>query len=260
MEGRLVGDKISFIFFRIRGILETPGDLRLVDAEIAITVTAEPSSSLPFTIKVHPGKATVHNLMEQIEVLLQIPIRDQKLYHEGNLLSKAPSRCLPDKLICSPRPAVKVIFPEYIHITVEDQSGDLIPLKIDKEKNLRAVLEQIPSCSKLQENEGATFVFNGKQLCPSKDKGTIASLGICSGSKLGLTVRILHIEVKVCLSDNSRSFRLKCDPQETFQDLMEKILLEGHNSSKCRLTFTMGGREFDPDQDKGPLEGTDFIP
>ncbi|PFX33104.1 hypothetical protein AWC38_SpisGene2034 [Stylophora pistillata] len=248
------GDKVLRNGTRLRGILETPGDLRLIDAEVAITVTAEPSSSLPFTIRVHPGKATVHNLMERIEVLLEIPIRDQKLYHEGNLLSKAPSRCLPDKLICSPRPAVSVIFPEYIYITVEDQSGDLIPLKTNVENNLRAVMEQIPSCGNLQENEEAAFVFNGKQLCPSKDKGTIASLGICSGSKLGLTVRILHIEVKVCLSDNSRSFRLKCDPQETFQDLVEKILLKGHNSSKCRLTFTMGGRKFDPGQDKGPLE------
>ena len=229
-------------------------DLRLIDAEITITVTAEASSSFPFPISVHPGRVKVHYLMEQIEGKIQVPIRDQKLYHEGNLLSAAPSSYLPDKLICSPHPAVNVIIPEYIHITVKDQSGDSHSVKVDKEKNLEAVMEEITSCCNLQENEEAIFAFNGKQLSPSKDKGTLASLGICSGSKLELTVRILYIEVKVFFSDNSSSVSVKCDPQETFRDLVTKIL-KRRNSSKCRLTFAMDGREFDPDQDKGPLQG-----
>ena len=256
MEGGLVRDKILsiFPFFFIRGILEKPTDLRLIDAEITITVTAEASSSFPFPISVHPGKVKVHYLMEQIEGKIQVPIRDQKLYHEGNLLSASPSSYLPDKLICSPRPAVNVIIPEYIHITVEDQSGHSHSVKVDKEKNLEAVMEEIPSSSYLQVNEEATFAFNGKQLFPSKDKGTLASLGICSGSKLELTVRILYIEVEVLFSDNSSSVIVKCDPQETFRDLVEKIL-KRRNSRKYRLTFAIDGREFDPDQDKGPLQG-----
>ena len=229
-------------------------DLRLIDAEISITVTAEACSNCPFPIKVHPGKVKVHYLMEQIEGKIQVPIRDQKLYHEGNLLSASPSSYLPDKLICSPRPAVNVIIPEYIHITVEDQSGHSHSVKVDKEKNLKAVIEEITLCCNLQENEEATFTFNGKHLCPSKDKGTLSSLGICSGSKLELTVRILYIEVKVFSSDNSSSASVKCDPQETFRDLVTKIL-KRRNRRKCRVTFVIDGREFDPNQDKGPLQG-----
>ena len=229
-------------------------DLRLIDAEISITVTSEACSNCPFPIKVHPGKVKVHYLMEQIEGKIQVPIRDQKLYHEGNLLSAAPSSYLPDKLICSPRPAVNVIIPEYIHITVEDQSGQSHSVKLDKEKNLKAVIEEITLCCNLQENEEATFIFNGKHLCPYEDEGTLSSFGICSGSKLELTVRILYIEVKVFFSDNSSSVRVRCDPQETFQDLVEKIF-EGHSSSNCRFTFAIDGREYDADQDKGPLQG-----
>ena len=228
--------------------------MRLIDAEITITVTAEASSSFPFPIRVHPGRVKVHYLMEQIEGKIQVPIRDQKLYHEGNLLSAAPSSYLPDKLICSPHPAGNVIIPEYIHITVKDQSGDSHSVKVDKEKNLEAVMEEITSCCNLQENEEAIFAFNGKQLSPSKDKGTLASLGICSGSKLELTVRILYIEVKVFFSDNSSSVSVKCDPQETFRDLVTKIL-KRRNRRKCRVTFVIDGREFDPNQDKGPLQG-----
>ena len=229
-------------------------DLRLIDAEISITVTAEACSNCPFPIKVHPGKVKVHYLMEQIEGKIQVPIRDQKLYHEGNLLSAAPSSYLPDKLICSPRPSVNVIIPEYIHITVEDQSGHSHSVKVDKEKNLKAVIEEITLCCNLQENEEATFTFNAKHLCPSKDKGTLSSLGICSGSKLELTVRILYIEVKVFFSDNSSSVSVKCDPQETFRDLVTKIL-KRRNRRKCRVTFVIDGREFDPNKDKGPLQG-----
>ena len=245
-------------FFLDRGILQIPsGNLRLIDEEITITV--EVSSNLTFPIKVHPGKAKVHDLMEQIERELNVPIMEQKLYFEKNLLSKAPRRRLPDKLICSPRPTVTAIVPEYIHVTVEEASGDSHSVKIDKEKNLRALMEEIPSCSFLQENEEATFVFSGKQLCPSRDRGTLTSLGVCSGSKLELKVKILFIELTVCFSDGSPSMRVKCDPQETFQDLVEKVKKKDEKRKLMKVTFTMKERVFDPDQDRGPLQGTFYF-
>ena len=126
-----------------------------------------------FPIKVHPSRSKVHDLMEQIERRLNVPVSDQKLYFGKTLLSGAPRECLPDKLICSPRPAVAVILPEYIHITVEEQNGDSHSLKIDKEKNLKAVMEEIPSCCNLQENAQVIFYFNEKKLCPDEDKSPL---------------------------------------------------------------------------------------
>ncbi|CAH3041663.1 unnamed protein product [Pocillopora meandrina] len=170
-------DKVLSNGTRLRDIIEKPMDLRLIDAEISITVTAEACSNCPFPIKVHPGKVKVHYLMEQIEGKIQVPIRDQKLYHEGNLLSAAPSSYLPDKLICSPRPAVNVIIPEYIHITVEDQSGHSHSVKVDKEKNLKAVIEEI-TLRKCR----VTFVIDGREFDPNQDKGPLQ--GIFYSSKL----------------------------------------------------------------------------
>ena len=254
--GFVVYNILSKLFFFLdRGILQTSsGNLRLIDEEITITVEA--SSNLTFPIKVHPGKAKVHDLMEQIERELNVPIMEQKLYFEKNLLSKAPRRRLPDKLICSPHPTVTAIVPEYIHVTVEEASGDSHSVKIDKEKNLRALMEEIPSCSPLQENEEAMFVFSGKKLCPSRNRGTLTSLGVCSGSKLELKVKILFIELTVCFSDGSPSMRVKCDPQETFQDLVEKVRKKDKKRNLMKVTFTMKERVFDPDQDRGPLQGT----
>ena len=142
---------------------------------ISVTVEASSKVSYPktFPIKVHPGRSKVHDLMEQIERRLNVPVSDQKLYFGETLLSRAPRKCLPDKLICSPRPAVAVILPEYIHITVEEQNGDSHALKIDKEKNLKAVMEEIPSCCNLQENTQVIFYFNEKKLCPDEDKSPL---------------------------------------------------------------------------------------
>ncbi|KAL9976300.1 hypothetical protein ACROYT_G013584 [Oculina patagonica] len=228
-----------------------PGGVRLIDTELEIVIEA--SSKEIFPIKIHPGRAKVRDIMEQIERKLQVPIKDQKLYHGRTRLSDAPRSGLPDGVTCSPQPTVVVIVPEYIHITVEDQNGYSHEIKIDKEKSLTALMEEIPSCNNLQENEEAVFYFNGKQLSPQpKDEGTLTSLGICSGTKLELKVKTAFIKLSVEAWNFSVSVR--CSPQETFKDLVEKVEMEGLKREEKKVTFSMKERVFDPEQDTGPLQ------
>lgn len=233
---------------------QASGNLRLIDVEMQITVKT--STSKTFSVKLHPGKAKVHDLMEQIERELDVSSGDQKLYLGRALLSDVPWKGLPRKLICNPQPTVDVIVPEYIDITVEDQNGDSHTVKIDKEKSLTALMKEIPSCSSLQENEEATFYFNGKPLCPSKDEGTLTSLGLCSGSKLELKVNVAFIEIFVDVwFSNYAISSIRCSPQETFKDLVKKVQMEGTKRDLEKVTFTMKERVFDPEKDKGPLQG-----
>ena len=55
------------------------GNLRLLDAELEITV--QTSSSERFPVKIRPSKANVIDLMEMIEEKLEIPINEQEIYH-----------------------------------------------------------------------------------------------------------------------------------------------------------------------------------
>ena len=104
-------------------------------------------------------------------------MRDQKLYHGRARLSDAPRRGLPYGHICSPQPMLILIIPEYIHITVAIENGVLHTIKKDKEKSLKALMEEIPSCRSLQENQEAILFFEGRQMCPTKHEGTLTSLG-----------------------------------------------------------------------------------
>ena len=237
------------------GQLQASGNLRLIDVEMQITVKT--SSSKTFPVKLHPGKAKVHDLMEQIERELNVPSGDQKLYLGSALLSEAPWKHLPPKLICNPQPTVDVKVPEYIDITVEDQNNDSHTVKIDKEKSLTALVKEIPSCSYLQENEEAIFFFNGKPLLPSKDEETLTSLGLCSGSKLELKVNVAFLQIFVGVWFSNHVISIRGSPEETFKDLVKKV--EIHVKSRKRnlekVTFAMNGRIFDPEKDKGPLQG-----
>jgi len=198
--------------------------------------------------------------MEQVQRKLNVPIRDQKLYHGRARISDAPRRGLPSELICSPQPTLTLIVPEYIHITVANENGVLHTIQIDKEKCLKALMEEIPSCSSLRENEEAILYFNGRQICPTKDKGTLTSLGLVSGSRLELKVNIIFITVQVCFPDGSRTVNVRCDPQETFNDLVNKMEMEGKQRELGKVLFTSQERVFDPDQDKASLQGTTHIP
>lgn len=228
--------------------------MKLIDTELKITIEA--SSKDMFSIKVHPGRTKVRDVMEQIERKLEVPKKDQKLYLGKTRLSDAPMEGLPHKLICSANPTILVIVPECIQVTLVDQTGKSIVVKIDKEKGLRALMEEISQRINLQENEEAMLYFEGRQLCPSKDKGNLTSLGIFTGSKLVLKVEILFIEIKVWFSDGSPTISVRCSPQETFQDLMKKIGKKGKKPRRERVVFAVEERVFDPDQDQGSLQGT----
>ena len=202
----------------------------------------------------------MRDLMEQIERKLKVPLKDQKLYHGRARLSDAPRRGLPYGLICSPQPTLILIIPEYIHITVANENGVLNTIKIDKEKSLKALMEEIPLCSSLQENEEAILFFEGRQMCPTKDEGTLTSLGLVSGSKVELKVKINFITVQVCFPNRSPTVSVGCSPHETFKDLVKKLETRGKRTELEKVTFAMQERVFDPDQDKAPLQGTTDTP
>ena len=107
-------------------------NLRLIDTELEIII--ETSIETNLSLRVHPGRAKVRDVVEQIERKLKVPLRDQNLYHGRARLSDAPRRGLPYGLICSPQPTLILIIPEYIHITVENEKGVLYTITIDKEK------------------------------------------------------------------------------------------------------------------------------
>ena len=163
------------------------GNLRLLDAELEITV--QTSSSERFPVKIRPSKANVIDLMEMIEEKVGIPVSDQEIYHGKTRLSDAPRRSLPSKLICSLQPTVEVIVKEYITITVEDmESGENCTVRVDKAKTLKDLVDEISLCRNMSENEKATVTFylKGEGLCPSKNDQSLSSLGFDSGSKVKL--------------------------------------------------------------------------
>jgi len=248
---------IFFVSLFNSNVLKSPGNLRLVDTELQITV--ETSSGENFPIKIQPGKEKVVSLMQQIERKLDVPIKDQKLYHGKSRLSDAPQRSLPQELVCSLQPTVVVIVPEYIRITVEDLSGgEARVVKIDKEKTLTDLMEEIPACRNLQENEEAVFFFNGRKLYPSSGEEALARLGVCSGSKLEFEVKVIFIKIYVTMF-SMRGVQFRCTPEETFKDLLYKIQTTRNTGMLEGAMFATQERVFDPEQDIGPLQGTAFI-
>ena len=242
-------------------MLKSPGNLRLIDAELQVTVEA--SNNEIFPVKIRAGNAKVIDVMKQIEGKLEVPIKDQKLYHGKSRLSNSPQRGLPAELICSLQPTVVVIVPEYIFITAEDSvSGNTSIVKIDKERSLADLMEEIPSCRNLQDNQQAIFYVNGKALFPSKDTGTLTSLGISSGFRMEVKVEITFIEIGVVglpgiLPRQEVWFR--CDPQETFKDLLNKVEARSNTGKFEGAKFSMQQRVFDPEKDTCPLQGIFLI-
>ncbi|KAJ7365094.1 hypothetical protein OS493_007741 [Desmophyllum pertusum] len=129
-------------------------------------------------------------------------------------------------------------------------------VKIDKEKSLRALMDELLHAVTCRKTKKPCFHFNGKQLCPTKNEGALTSLGVSSGSRLELKVKILFIEVfiKVSFLDHTSPTSVRCSPQDTFQDLVKKIKIKGKKREQKSVIFVMGQRVFDPDQDKGPLQ------
>ncbi|XP_068699777.1 uncharacterized protein [Montipora foliosa] len=243
----------------VRNVIKTSGDLQLIDAELEITIQV--STSEVIHVSIRPGKAKVNDLMKEIETSIGVPPKDQKMYHGKTLLSDTPSRCIPLELLCSSKPTVDVIIPEYIQITVENAVGrDLIKLKIDQEKSLRDLMAEIPWCRYLENNQEAVFHVNGRELSHVKDTDTLASLGILSGSQLKVEVRVLFISVYITGLPGFSSWNrldIQCNPEETFKDLLSHIQSRTNIKKIDGATFLMKdrmGRIFDPTEDLGSLQ------
>ena len=238
-------------------MIESPGSLKLVDVELDVTVEA--STNERFQVKIRPGEAKIIDLMQKIEAELEVPIKDQKLFHEETRLSDSPYKDLPEKLINSLNRTVKVIVPDYIEITVENSaSGESITLKIDKEKRLIDLALEIPSCGNMDDNQEAMFLVDGRELSLEQDTGTLTSLGICSGSRVKLVVRVLFIKVFVTGLPQGR-LTVQCNPLETFQDLLNHIQSRTNLEEIGDATFSTKGRDFNPKKDLDTLLGNHFI-
>ena len=237
--------------------MESSESLILVDVELDVTVEA--STSETFQVQIRPGEAKIIDLMQKIEAELEVPIQDQKLFYEEIRLSDNPHKDLPEKLIYSLNRTVKVIVPDYIEITVENSaSGESVTLKIDKEKHLTDLTQEIPSCRNMDDNQEAMFLVGGKELSPVRNTGTLASLGICSGSWVKLEVRVLFI--KVFVTGLLRSgLTVQCNPLETFQDLLNYIQSRTKMAEIENATFSTKGRDFNPKKDLDTLQGNYFI-
>ncbi|XP_068699735.1 uncharacterized protein [Montipora foliosa] len=247
----------------VSDVIKTPGMIpQLIDDELDITIKV--STSEIINVRVRPSQAKVNDLMKQVETRLGVPIKDQKMYHEKTLLSDTPRSSLPLEVLCSSNPTVDVTIPEYIEITVENShNGDLSTLKVDKEKPLSDLMTEIPSCRNLENNQEAVFHVNGRELSNVKDTDTLASLGIYSGSQLKVDVRVLFISVSITdLPGFSPGDRLdiRCNPEETFKDLLNHIQSRTNIEKIDGATFLMKGgikmkgRIFDPTQDLGSLQ------
>ena len=245
---------LSFFVFYFRNLLADPSEnLRLIDAKLQVTVEA--SSNEVLQVNVHPGRATVHGLMEEIERKLNVHVKDQELYYGRVCLSDTPLRSLPEELICNSEPTVRLLVPEYISISLEDLiTGDSSIVKIEEGKTLRDLVKELPSYRRLSENEEVVFCFNGKELRHSKEEETLASLGICSGSKLEFKVEFTLIKVRVAgLTHNVE--RVFVRPQDTFRDLLKQLEDISKTEKLQGVTFGTRERIFDPDEDTGPLQG-----
>ena len=239
-------------------MVKSPQSLILIDVELNITVEA--STSETFQVKIRPGEAKIIDLMRKIEVELEVPIKDLKLFHGKTRLSDSPHKDLPEKLIYSLNRTVVVIVPDYIEITIENLScarGKSIKLKIDKEKHLSDLVQEIPSCRDMDDNQEVMFLVDGKELSPVQDTGTLTSLGICSGSRVKFEVRVVFIKVFVAGVPQGR-LPVQCNPLETFQDLLTHVQSRTY-MTEIDATFSAKGRDFDPKKDLDTLQGNYFV-
>ena len=238
-------------------MIESPGSLILVDVELDVTVEA--STNEKFQVKIRPGVAQIIDLMQKIEAELEVPIKDQKLFYGKTRLSDNPHKGLPEKLIYSLNPTLVVIVPDYIEITVENSaSGESITLKIDKEKRLTDLVQEIPSYRNMDDNQEAIFLVDGRELSPVLNTGTLTSLGILSGSRVKLVVRVVFIKVFVTGLPQGK-LTVQCNPLETFQDLLSHVQSRTKLKEIGDATFSTKGRNFNPKKDLDTLQGNCFL-
>ena len=248
----------SSFFFPFRRVIESPESLILVDVELDVTVEA--STNERFQVKIRPGEAKIMDLMQKIEAELEVPIKDQKLFYGKTRLSDNPRKGLPKELVYSLNRTVVVIVPDYIEVTIENSAiGESVTLKIDKEKRLTDLVREIPSCRNMDDNQEAIFLVDGRKLSPVQDTETLTRLGICSGSRVKLEVRVLFLEVFVFGLPHDQWLTVHCNPLETFQDLLNHVQSRTKLEEIGDATFSTKGRDFNPKEDMDTLQGNYFI-
>ena len=72
-----------------------------------------------------------------------------------------------------------------------------------------------------------------------------------------LKVKIAFIEIFVDVSFSMYLISIRCRPQGTFKDLAKKVEIADRRTTSelGKVTFAMGERVFDLEQDRGPLQG-----
>ncbi|XP_068721503.1 uncharacterized protein [Montipora capricornis] len=96
-------------------------------------------------------------------------------------------------------------------------------------------------------------MYHGKMLLSDTP---LASLGIYTGSQLKVEVRVLFISVSITDLPGFLPWDhldIRCNPKETFKDLLNHIQSRTNIEKIDGATFLMKGRIFDPTQDLGSL-------
>ena len=219
-------------------------------------VTIETSTEERFQITVHPGRADVWNIMEEIEHHTDVPAEEQKLYYEESCISNSPWEVLPEALLFAEHPTLVVEVPEYFEITVRVAEDKVIPVKIDKTKTLRDLQQKVLSCARLGRRRRVWFIYEGNRLNPNEENGSLESVGITSGSVVDLEFEVLLISVKVQLP-NDDGLQIEVNPNGTFEDLLQKVLTDvdvelGEN------VFVLDGNSLELQDTNASLQGKLF--
>ena len=121
--------------------LDSSGVLQLLSSELKVTVETTMGQNLQLTV--HPGRAKVSDVMEEIKRHTDVPVEEQKLYYGESCISNRPWKALPEALLFVEDPTLVVEVPEYFEISVRVAQDKVIPIKIDKTKTLRDLQQRM---------------------------------------------------------------------------------------------------------------------
>ena len=197
--------------------LDSSGVLQLLSSELKVTVETTTGQNLQLTV--HPGRAKVSDVMEEIKRHTDVPVEDQKLYHGESCISNRPWKALPEALLFVEDPTLLVEVPEYFEISVRVAEDKVIPVKIDKTKTLRDLQQKVPSCARLGRRRRVWFIYEGNRLNPDEENGSLESVGIISGSVVDVEFEVL---LMVQLPDGD-FLQVEVNPNGTVGDLLQKV-------------------------------------
>ena len=234
--------------------LDSSGVLQLLSSELKVTVETTMGQNLQLTV--HPGRAKVSDVMEEIKRHTDVPVEEQKLYHGESCISNRPWRALPEALLFVEDPTLLVEVPEYFEISVRVAEDKVIPVKIDKTKTLRDLQQKVLSCAPLGRRRRVWFIYEGNRLNPDEENGSLESVGITSGSVVDVEFEVILISVKVQLP-NEDFLQIEVNPNGTVGDLLQKVTTAvdvelGEN------VFVLDGTNLDLQDTSASLQGKLF--